>query len=68
MDQTQKKGKIKKNSHSPDSVAQLFGHCPTKQSVTGWLLVRAHAWVVGSVPGWGAYIYERQQIDVSLSH
>ena len=28
--------------------------------------VRAHAWVVGSIPGQGAY--RRQPIDVSLSH
>ena len=26
--------------------------------------VRAHAWVAGSVPDWGAY--ERQPVDVSL--
>ena len=31
-----------------------------------WFLVRAHAWVVGQVPGWGAC--ERRLIDVSLSH
>ena len=30
------------------------------------LPVRAHAWVAGRVPGWG--MYERQLMDVSLSH
>ena len=30
------------------------------------LLVRAYTWVAGSVPIWDAY--ERQSIDVSLSH
>ena len=29
-------------------------------------LVRAHTWVLGSIPSWRAY--ERQPIDVSLSH
>ena len=30
-----------------------------------WFLVRAHPWVMGSVPSWGTY--ERQPIDVSFS-
>ena len=35
------------------SVAQLVGHSPAKQGVTGSIPfpVRAHAWVTGSVPG-----------------
>ena len=37
----------------------------SKKSLVSFL-VRAHAWVAGSVPGWGAY--ERQPIDVSLLH
>ena len=28
--------------------------------------IRAHAWVAGQAPGWGAH--ERQPIDVSLTH
>ena len=35
------------------SVAQLVGHRPAEQKVTIQFLVRAHAWVVGLVPGWG---------------
>ena len=48
------------------SGAQLVGHCPAKQKVTGSVRIMAHAWVAGLVlpaPGWGTQ--ERQQISVS---
>ena len=55
---------------------QLSWFCPGQHDQLGvflqserspvWFLVRAHAWVVGQVPGWGAC--ERQAINVSLSH
>ena len=46
-------------------VAQWLRYCPEKQKVTGPILAKAHAWVVGLVLSWGAY--EKQLIDVSLS-
>ena len=45
-------------------MAQLVGHHPKSSPV--WFLVRAHAWVEGSLPSRG--VYERQPIDVCLSH
>ena len=32
------------------SIAQVVGHHPTKQKVKIWFRIRAHAWIVGSVP------------------
>ena len=43
------------------SVAQLVGHHPTKLLQ---FLVRAHARVVGSIPGWG--MYKRQLMFLTL--
>ena len=46
-------------------VAQWIECWPENQSVAGSFPVRAHVWVVGQVPSWGAH--ERQpHIDVSL--
>ena len=44
----------------------LLGIIPQSKRLPVQFPVRAHAWVVGSVPGWGTC--QRQQIDVSLSH
>ena len=44
---------LKTLGHCPDrcgSAGQLVGRCPTKPKVAGWIPVRAHAWVVDSVP------------------
>ena len=46
-------------------VARL-GIIPQSERLLVQILVRAHAWVAGVVPRWG--MYERQQINVSLSH
>ena len=43
-----------------------LGIVPQSKRSLVQFLVRAHAWVVGSVPGQG--MFERQPIDVSLSH
>ena len=40
--------------------------CKVKGCCLYTYVVRAHAWSVGLIPGWG--MYERQLIDVSLSH
>ena len=44
-----------KSEPRPAGVAQLVGHQPADQQVAHLILVRAHAWVVGSVPSQGAY-------------
>ena len=41
-----------------------LGFIPHRERSRVLSLVRAHAWVVGSAPGWG--VYERQLIDVAL--
>ena len=48
------------------SVAQWLGVIPQGKKSLVLFLVRARAWVAGLFPGRGAY--ERQPIDVSLSH
>ena len=48
------------------SVAQLVGVIPQSKRLPVQFPVRAHAWVVALVPGCGSY--ERQLMDVSLSH
>ena len=44
-------------------VAQLVGCRSAKQKVPVQFPVRAHVWVVGLVPGWGAH--ERQPVNAS---
>ena len=43
----------------------MAGHVPHSERWPVQFPVRAHAWVVGLVPGWG--MYETQQVNVSLS-
>ena len=59
-------------------VFKTFNTCPDWCGSVGWVLlsrlkghrflspIRAHAWVVGSAPGWGAY--GRRRINVYLAH
>ena len=57
---------LKFTTYALTHVDHFVGHLSAKRKVATWFLIRAHAWVVGSVPGQG--MYERQLIDVSLSH
>ena len=47
-------------------MAQLVGHRPAEQQVTGSILVRVRAWDAGLVPGQG--VDKKQLFDASLSH
>ena len=57
---------MQKNKEALTGVAQLVGYCPAKQKVAGSIPSQGTSWVVGLVPHQGAY--ERQLINVSLSH
>ena len=44
---------IKKQNLAQASVVSWFGIFPQTERLLVWFLVRAHAWIAGSVSGWG---------------
>ena len=55
----------KKGKWALAGVAQLVGHRPGKQRVTGSIPGEGTCWIVGSVPRQN--VYKRQLIEVTLS-